>query len=162
MVDDYQAAGETRYQLILALNQEAFALLVGRWTDRSQGIGVPPGQVPNTSYWLVREGSTIVGTARLRHQLTPDLEQVGGHIGYDIAPSQWRKGYGTRLLALVLEQARARGLRRVLITCDTDNIGSARIIEKNGGVRENIIATESGVRVSRYWIDLAGIEAVQA
>ena len=35
-------------------------------------------------------------------------------------------------------RARHRGLARVLITCDDDNVGSARVIEVNGGVLEYI------------------------
>jgi predicted acetyltransferase len=80
----------------------------------------------------------------------------GGHIGYTVRPSDRRKGYGSTLCRLMLEEAWSRlGLRRVLITCDTDNVGSARIIQKNGGVFESEVRSDhSGKRVSRYWVDL--------
>ena len=45
----------------------------------------------------------------------------------------------------------------ILITCEDNNIGSARIIEKNGGVLENKITNidEYGeVITRRYWIKL--------
>jgi len=93
---------------------------------------------------------------RLRHALTPHLAQIGGHIGYNVRPSQRRQGYGTALLAYTLEQARQFGLTGVLITCDTDNIGSARIIEKNGGQLINQTMVDGYAKlISRYWIDLA-------
>lgn len=48
------------------------------------------------------------------------------------------KGYGTLLLKLGLEKAKELGLKdKVLIICDDDNIGSYKIIEKNGGILEN-------------------------
>ena len=46
------------------------------------------------------------------------------------------------------------GIRRVLMTCDKDNIGSAKSIVKNGGILENEIVNEDGVTEQRYWIDL--------
>jgi predicted acetyltransferase len=43
----------------------------------------------------------------------------------------------------------------VLITCDQDNIGSARTIQKNGGVLENeAFDSYYGTIVQRYWVEL--------
>jgi predicted acetyltransferase len=87
--------------------------------------------------------------------LNPDLEIEGGHIGYAIRPSLRKMGYGTLILTLTLEKARALGLRGVLVTCDTENLGSARIIEKNGGVLESVaISPDSNKKISRYWIEI--------
>jgi predicted acetyltransferase len=56
---------------------------------------------------------------------------------------------------LGLEKARELGLRRVLVTCDEDNIGSKKIIEHNGGQYENAIQIEGDkVKKLRYWIDI--------
>jgi len=50
---------------------------------------------------------------------------------------------------------RKLGLDRVLITCDDDNVRSARIIERNGGVLEDKIpGNERDVLKRRYWIEL--------
>lgn len=127
------------------------------------GEDVATGLVPQSVFWLVRRDDdaavaaepVIVAVSRLRHRLTPQLEDVGGHIGYDVRPSERRKGYGTRLLALTLERARALGLARVLLTCDTENVASAKIIEANGGVlASQSVSPATGVLVSRYWIAL--------
>jgi predicted acetyltransferase len=46
-------------------------------------------------------------------------------------------------------------LRRVLVTCDDDNVGSARVIERNGGrLQGRVTSPHSGKLVRRYWIDL--------
>lgn len=55
----------------------------------------------------------------------------------------------------MLEKARDHELARVLVTCDSDNIASARIIEKNGGkLHGQSVSVKSGKPVSQYWIEL--------
>jgi len=54
-----------------------------------------------------------------------------------------------------LEIARERGLHQVLLTCDETNIGSRKIIERNGGQLENAVEIEGQtVLKMRYWINL--------
>ena len=45
------------------------------------------------------------------------------------------------------------GIKKVLMVCDKDNIGSAKSIIKNGGILENE-QIENGKTEQRYWIDL--------
>jgi predicted acetyltransferase len=91
----------------------------------------------------------------LRQTLTSDLEEFGGHIGYDIRPSERRRGYGTQILRLTLDKAHRLGLKRVLVTSDSANIASWRIIEKNGGVlHSEAISQHTGELLRKYWIEL--------
>ena len=60
---------------------------------------------------------------------------------------------GTRMIALALDKCRELGIGRVLMCCDSDNFASARTIEKNGGVLENVVFG-GGAPVKRYWITL--------
>ncbi|WP_261664423.1 GNAT family N-acetyltransferase [Deinococcus sp. Marseille-Q6407] len=73
----------------------------------------PAGFVHSEYRWLV-EGKTYLGRVSLRHTLNDHLRESGGHIGYEIRPSQQRRGYGTLILRLALERARELGLERVL------------------------------------------------
>jgi predicted acetyltransferase len=151
MAQEFSAAGDDRY----AEAARDFDAFVQRCRDGSHGVGLRPGIVPWTELWLVRDGRRVLAVSHLRHHLTPELERFGGHIGCAVRPSERRKGYGTKLLALTLEKARARGLTRVLVTCDDDNVSSARIIEKNGGVQDTMSTNpRSGKPSRRYWIDL--------
>lgn len=112
------------------------------------------GFVAMTTYWLVA-GGELVGQSRLRHELNDDLRIEGGHIGYGIRPSERRKRYGSLALELTLQMARARGLERVLITCDDDNVASRKIIGRSGGLFEGAEKSpRSGNLVNRYWISL--------
>jgi predicted acetyltransferase len=159
-VDDFEAAGEPRIPGASGaeLARSDFAAFVQRLQNDERGVNLKPGIVPSSAYWLLRhnaDGATILGVSALRHALTPALEDVGGHIGYSIRPSERRRGYGTHILALTLTRACALGLERVLVTCDTDNTSSARVIEKNGGALASEGYSElTETRVSRYWITL--------
>ena len=156
MAAEFQAEGAIYSHHDRARND--FGAFLDEMCAYAQGIGLPAGHVPMTTYWLVREdehGKTILGESRLRHYLNSALEVEGGHIGYAIRPSARRQGYGTHILALTLEKARRMGLRRVLVTCDTDNIASARIIKKNGGVLNGlVISPRAGRPISQYWIEM--------
>lgn len=113
------------------------------------------GWVPDSTYFcLDLDKNIFVGAVNIRHHLNESLLFTGGHIGDGIRPSQRRKGYATAMLRLALEKCRELGLRRVLMTCDKDNIGSAKSIIRNGGILENEITNEEGKLEQRYWIDL--------
>lgn len=57
-----------------------------------------------------------------------------GHIGYGVVPWKQGRGYATQALAIILPDAKARGLPYVEITTDLDNVASQKVIERNGGV----------------------------
>jgi predicted acetyltransferase len=126
--------------------------------DQEQGTNLPsPDRVPET-FLFAFAGKRIVGRTSIRHALNPSLLRVGGHIGYVVVPEFRRRGHGTTILALSVRIARDRlGLERVLVTCDDDNVGSIRVIEKNGGVLENIVTgPDLDKPKRRYWIDTGG------
>ena len=98
-------------------------------------------------------GNEIVGVSNIRHELTDPLMNFGGPIGYCIRPSVRRRRYATEILRLSLIEARTLGIRDVRVTCDRENIASAKTIVKNGGVLdEEVYMTEHGHVVQRYWI----------
>ena len=151
---EFNAQGEA-FLGVAATDWPAF---VARCDEEAHGIVRIPERVAQTVLLLARETpgqTTLLGVSKLRHTLTPTLEDIGGHIGYSIRPSERGKGYGSLILALTLERARALGLSRVLLTCDTSNIRSARVIQRNGGVLTSEgYSSLRGARVSRYWIAL--------
>ena len=115
--------------------------------------GENPEWVMSTTYFAVCDNK-IVGNIQIRHDLNDYLLKSGGHIGYGVRPSERKKGCATKMLSLALDECRKLGIKKVLITCDKDNIGSARTIQKNGGVLENEIIDDDGEIMQRYWIDV--------
>lgn len=116
------------------------------------GNTLPGGYVHSEYRWLV-EGDEYLGRASLRYTLNERLREFGGHIGYEVRPSQRRRGYATLILKLALQRARELGIERALVTCDDDNEGSWRTIEKNGGVLEGVFKLDNHPKpIRRYWI----------
>lgn len=155
MADEFRRAGDwTGWNDDIEKGTRNFEAFVGELQDYARGRNLPDGLVPCSVYWLAR-GKRLMGTASLRHRLTDSLLHEGGHIGYGIRPSERRKGYATQLLALMLEKARQRFIGRVLVTCDKDNVASARVIQKNGGhLEDERVSRKTGKVKQRYWIDL--------
>jgi len=122
--------------------------------ERARGEHLPPDHVPSTFLFAFVE-ARIVGRVSIRHSLNDFLERAGGHIGYVVVPEFRRRGYATTMLRLSVEIARDQlGINRILVTCDDDNVGSIRTIEKNGGVLENIVSGPDLEKPKRrYWID---------
>jgi predicted acetyltransferase len=132
-----------------------FAAHVAELQAQEREDGLPEGIVPQTTFWLLRNGDCVIGEIQLRHRLTPALERFGGNIGYAVRPSERRKGYARLMLKLVLDEARKLGMKRVLLTCSPDNTASARVMLANGAVQTTDGAQpETGEPKSRYWIEL--------
>ena len=124
--------------------------------EQERGENLPPNHVPST-FLFAFAGTSIVGRVSIRHSLNSYLERFGGHIGYVVVPEYRRQGYATAILRQSLQIARQKlGLTRVLVTCDDDNVGSIKTIEKNGGVLESIVTGPDGDKPKRrYWIAMA-------
>lgn len=132
---------------------EAFiekAALYGR-----PGATLPDGHVACDYFWIT-DADAVVGFIAFRRELNEHLRRVGGHIGYAVAPSRRREGIAGMALGLLLDRARSEGYERVMLTCDDDNVASARTIEGAGGELEDIVdgASEGYARLRRYWIPL--------
>ena len=117
------------------------------------GIDVPVDRVPGTI--LVADvAGTVVGRTSLRYALNEWLRVRGGHIGYGVLPEHRRRGYATQILRQSIDLVRARGVTDVLVTCDVDNVGSAMVIERCGGVLDAdlpLVDLDSTPK-RRYWI----------
>lgn len=112
----------------------------------SAGINLAPNLVPQTTYWLLIEG-TPAGYGKIRHRLNDQLKRHGGHIGYVIRPSFRGKGYGKLMLKHLVQEAAKLGIEEALLTCNEDNGASRKIIEHNNGI---LAGVDDGT--CRYWI----------
>lgn len=143
------------------LRPEGFDVLLaqGSWPEvlaqverEASGVGRAEGRV-RADFLVAEVDGVVVGRVSVRHELNAFLRLEGGHIGYAVGPAHRRKGYATEMLRQAVERLAALGVDRVLVTCDDDNVGSARVIEANGGVLEDVVQLGGGRPPKRrYWI----------
>lgn len=154
-----EAAREELEQI--AADPEAF---VAAQIDR-EGAG-PPVTLPDGTKMKRLPGyrrwiwdGEFCGVIGLRWQ--PGTEalpaHVLGHIGFSVVPWKRKRGYATRALALILEDAAREGLRYVELTTKLENVASQRVIEANRGrlIERFTTPGEYGERAAlRFRIDL--------
>lgn len=152
---DFAEAGESRIPAYFGDPEWSHAEIVETFVRQSRGEGLDEGRVPGTTLFLVHE-DRILGVANLRHRLTEHLVRFGGHVGFSVRPSERCNGYATRLLEGVKDYVRATlKIDRLLVTCEPENVASALVIEKCGGVFEDETFYEPLERtVRRYWVPL--------
>lgn len=89
---------------------------------------VDPG--PFGLYKLVpREHGRAIGTAGF---YAPPDASGEVTIGFGMVEPEWGRGYGTAAVAVLVAVCRAHGVTVINADTDLDNIGSQRVLEKNG------------------------------
>jgi predicted acetyltransferase len=115
-------------------------------------------EVACTFLYAFNKENKIVGRTSIRHELNDHLYKDGGHIGYAVVPEFRKQGIATDILKQSLQICREFNIQvegKVLITCDDDNLGSIKTIEKNRGVLLDKFSLVAGKPLKRrYWITL--------
>lgn len=112
---------------------------------------------PGKTFFLIRStDNKMIGMISIRYNLTKEMLEWGGHIGYGIRPTERRKGYNKINLYLGLIKAKEEfKLDKVMLDCSADNIGSNKTIQSLGGVleRSEIDPTDNTL-TNVYWINV--------
>ncbi len=114
------------------IRNEFIHISLPQMINHSKGIGLPPGYVPQTSFFLWEEDK-IIGLFKIRHYLNEFLRKGPGHIGYGIKKEFRGKGWGTIGLRLAIEKA--KGIvkeNEIYMSVNRDNETSLRVQQKNG------------------------------
>lgn len=151
-IEEMSNAGEKIWESTIPSAEESAEDFIARVLEAE--VNPEPGLVPETTYWPTI-ANEVVGRIAFRHLLNENLQEFGGHIGYEVKPSQRRKGLATCMLKLLLDTPEVRVAGKVLLTCAPDNVGSNKTILANNGV---LTGTKFVERVNRetnyYWIDV--------
>lgn len=141
------------FDFALGLDEDDdFAAWCERVRAQARGEQLPAGWIPATGLVAELDGH-VVGRVHVRHELTPFLREVGGHIGYAVRPAWRGRGVAGALIAAGLRVAADVGIAEALVTCDDDNRASAAVIERAGGRLVGVtIDDDDGVRKRRYLV----------
>ena len=148
MLADFEAAGSRQDGFFGGVD-----FVYEDWLETIQlaeaGLGLPQGFVPYIQLISFAADGQAVGFLNLRLRLNDYLLQEGGHIGYSIRPAARGKGLAKEQLRQGLQVAKSKNIKRILVTCDCDNVASRSVILANGGALEDIRGGKE-----RYWIDV--------
>lgn len=135
--------------------QESYDIFLEKALQLSQGDNIEKSIPKSSLFFLINEdkSSQIIWFFWLRHHINFPRWDYGGHIGYGVRPSERGKWYATEMLKLGLIEAQKVWIEKLFISCDDDNIASAKVIEANGGILEKYMEKD-GVKMRRYWINL--------
>ncbi|MBQ1428727.1 MAG: GNAT family N-acetyltransferase [Kiritimatiellae bacterium] len=87
----------------------------------------PSWFVPSEWRWAV-DGGDVVGVLNVRKRLNRDLREWGGHVGVAVSATRRRAGIGTALFKRGVEMARRFAPGGVVVTVETDNLASLRMV----------------------------------
>lgn len=91
--------------------------------------------VPKTYYFLW-DDDKIVGLFKIKHYLTDDMKKnYKGHIAYGILKEYRGRGYASRGLKLIIEEAKKIvDDDRICFHCRLNNKASLKVQQKNGAI----------------------------
>lgn len=86
-------------------------------------------------FFLMREDGRMLGAVSIRPQEVGESLRINGHCGYGIRPSERKKGYAVRMLEMAVKRLEEQGIVAVIVACDRENIASAKVAERCGGIQ---------------------------
>ena len=96
-----------------------------------------------TITYIMYDDNKPIGLICLRTEIDDNWMKWSGNFYYRIRLSERKKGYGTKILSLALEEFRRLGFKEVYGQSSAGNIGSAKVIENNVGI---LIDEKDGTR----------------
>jgi predicted acetyltransferase len=88
------------------------------------------GYVPAYKYVII-SGGRPVGRCDIRIGES-EVTRLGGNIGYEVFPEFRGSHYAEKACRLLCRVAKAHGMKRLIITCNPDNLASRKTCENLG------------------------------
>lgn len=133
---------------------EDFDKFLVRLQDASEWKNLKPWRPASSLFFAIDSEGKLVWWIHIRHELAGTLSLHGWHIWYGIRPSERRKWYSSEALKLALEEAKKLNIHPVMLTCNKNNIGSAKTIIKNWWELECEYERDEEIQL-KWWIENA-------
>jgi RimJ/RimL family protein N-acetyltransferase len=155
---------------LIRVTDDHFAFLLG---EQTSPFSQPPGGVDSPGvlrllrgmvaqlhqagcqgHWLIVDGHEVVGLCGYKRP--PDAAGTV-EIGYGIAPVRRKRGYGTKAVSLLLEEASADpAIGSVVAETALDNPASKMVLERNGFIRVGVRDDAEGGRLDLWRVSVRG------
>ncbi len=133
-------------------NMDSYEEWLASITNNQSTDTVNPNWVVTDTFFAVAGNEKIVGIIDLRHTLNDFLKDFGNS-GYSVRPSERKKGYATKMLAMIKDVAKEAGMTKLQLSVERDNEPSLKTIIKNGGVYERSFEFQ-GEMADVYMVEL--------
>ena len=87
-----------------------------------------------TITYILYINSIPVGYICIRTKIDNQWKKWSGNFYYTVRLSERKKGYGTKMLKLALNEFKKLGLKEIYGQSSSDNYASEKVIENNGGI----------------------------
>ncbi len=119
----------------IKMQREIFPLEDGSKSIIDSVNGTPASHLFMLDYWLVKQNEKYIGICGLYAYKAYKQDAWLGWFG--ITKSERRKGFGSKVLSLMMEQAKAKGFENLrLYTDEVDNQDAVKLYEKFGMTKE--------------------------
>lgn len=125
------------------------ANILDAYARYEEGRDLPAGLPRTVTRWGV-EGDTFIGELQVRPYLTEEEAKTWGHVAYAVRHSQWRKGYGTKLLQAALELLRQYQVHNIYLVCHAENQASIHVAQACGASLSGTMQDEDGLKQLIY------------
>ncbi len=154
ILKDYVTECYSNYEICLSASVELTNMKYPEWVEKiNRNSTISDDEWGKYYVYLVFDNDKLIGLLDIRFDLTIELREKYGDIGYEVRPSERRKGYATKMLKYALDVCKEKGMAYAILGCYDKNTGSNKTIVKNGGT---IYRTEiENKKLSDNWeIDL--------
>ena len=138
--DDYEILKEyveehySNYERSISASVNLTNMNFKEWVDKVNKNSTTPDDEWGKYYlYLVFNDNKLIGLLNIRYDLTNELREKYGDIGYGVRPSERRKGYATKMLSYALEVCKEKNMKEAILGCYENNYGSNKTIINNGG-----------------------------
>lgn len=150
ILNDYVSEHYANYERSISASNNLTNMNYKEWVDKiNRNVHTPDDDWGRYYLYLVFDNNKLIGLLNIRFDLTEDLKNKYGEIGYGVRPSERRKGYATKMLSYALNICKDLGMKKVILGCYKDNIGSNKTIINNGGTLNREDCEE--IKLSSEW-----------